>query len=159
MPLEGPSPQPGDLIEFIRTLYQHWGIYVGKGNVVHLTDQEGFSSLSSAFGGIAVVREDPIEIVAAGCIYRVNNKYDKKRSPYPPEKIVNAARREVGKRMNYSVTSANCEHFVTELRYNKAFCDQVDNAKTYAVGGLATVGAAVAVIAAFSTVQRNRQNQ
>ncbi|XP_056384444.1 phospholipase A and acyltransferase 4-like [Hyla sarda] len=157
MPLEGPSPQPGDLIEFIRTLYQHWGVYVGKGNVVHLTDQEGFSSLSSALGGTAVVREDPIEIVAAGCIYRVNNKYDQKRRPYAPEKIVNSARREVGKKMKYSVTSANCEHFVTELRYDKAFCDQVDNAKTYATGGLLLAGA-IGAIAAFS-MQKNRQKQ
>ncbi|KAM3919426.1 phospholipase A and acyltransferase 4-like isoform 1-T2 [Leptodactylus fuscus] len=156
MPLEGSPPKPGDLIEFIRPLYQHWGVFVGDGKVVHLTDQDGWSSLSSAFGNTAMVREDPIERVADGCIYRVNNKYDARRPPYPPRKIVNAARREVGKKKNYSVTSANCEHFVTELRYGDSFCDQVDNAKTYTVGGLAVAGLAAV---ALTTWQRSRQKQ
>ncbi|KAG9475513.1 hypothetical protein GDO78_003750 [Eleutherodactylus coqui] len=125
MPLLGPSPKPGDLIEFIRPLYQHWGVYVGDGYVVHLTDQEGISSLSSAFGGSAVVRKDRLENVANGCNYRVNNKYDKKREPNPPQKVVRAALELVGERMPYSVTSANCEHFATELRYGERYCDQV----------------------------------
>lgn len=157
MPLEGPEPKPGDLIEFIRTLYQHWGVYVGRGKVVHLTDQDGCSSLSSAFGGTAVVREESLEIAAAGCIYRVNNKYDRKREPYPPEKIVNAARREVGKKKDYSVTSANCEHFVTELRYGDCYSDQVDDAMTYATGGLLVAGVAGVAVAAISSIQRTRR--
>ncbi|KAG8564133.1 hypothetical protein GDO81_016337 [Engystomops pustulosus] len=74
MPLvPGPPPQPGDLIEFSRPFYQHWGVYVGGGYVVHLTDQEGISSLSSAFGGSAVVRKERLENVANGCIYKVTN--------------------------------------------------------------------------------------
>ncbi|XP_077143788.1 phospholipase A and acyltransferase 3-like [Ranitomeya variabilis] len=157
MPLEGPPPKPGDLIEFMRPLYQHWGICVGGGKVVHLTDQDGYSSLSSAFGGTAVVREDPIELVADGCIYSVNNKYDQRRDPYPPGKIVNAARREVGKRMNYSVTSANCEHFVTVLRYGSGFSDQVDDATMYATGGALGM-VAIAAVALVAT-QRNHQKK
>ncbi|XP_073410411.1 phospholipase A and acyltransferase 3-like [Dendrobates tinctorius] len=148
MPLEGPSPKPGDLIEFIRPFYQHWGICVGEGKVVHLTDQDDFSSLSSAFGRTIVVREDSIELVADGCTYRVNNKYDRKRDPYPPGRIVNAARREVGKKMYYRVTSANCEHFVTVLRYGIGYSDQVDNAKMYATGGLGM--AVIAAVALFA---------
>ncbi|CAH2330363.1 HRAS-like suppressor 3, partial [Pelobates cultripes] len=120
----GPYPEPGDLIEFFRTVYQHWGIYVGSGHVVHLTDQEGWSSLSSAFGGSAVVRKDPMEKVAGGCNYQVNNKYDKKRKPLPKGKVVQAALNEVGKKMTYSVTKENCEHFVTQLRYEESFSDQ-----------------------------------
>ncbi|KAG8438022.1 hypothetical protein GDO86_008633, partial [Hymenochirus boettgeri] len=121
----GPSPKPGDLIEFQRPLYQHWGIYVGNGYVVHLTDQEGWSSLSSALGGTAVVRKDRLEDVAYGCNYKVNNKYDQKMQPYPPEKVVIAALAMVGSIMPYSVTSANCEHFVTDLRYGTSTSDQL----------------------------------
>ncbi|CAH2325243.1 HRAS-like suppressor 3 [Pelobates cultripes] len=125
MPLiSGPPPKPGDLIEFIRPFYQHWGIYVGDGYVVHLTDQEGWSRLSSALGGSAVVRKDLLENVANGCGYRVNNKYDQKTIPYPPQDVVKAALDLVGQTMPYSVTSANCEHFATELRYGKCFSDQ-----------------------------------
>ncbi|XP_075182800.1 phospholipase A and acyltransferase 2-like isoform X2 [Anomaloglossus baeobatrachus] len=158
MPLEsGPPPQLGDLIEFIRPFYQHWGIYVGDGYVVHLTDQEGGSSLSSAFGGSAVVRKDHLENVAKGCCYKVNNKYDEKVKPYPPEKVVRAALELVDQTMPYSVTRANCEHFATELRYGKGFSDQVANAALYtAVGG----GIFAAVLATIAVVTRSRrQNQ
>ncbi|XP_056382954.1 phospholipase A and acyltransferase 2-like [Hyla sarda] len=157
MSLLGPPPKPGDLIEFIRSFYKHWGIYVGDGYVVHLTDQEGGSSLSSAFGGSAVVRKELLEKVANGCNYKVNNKYDEKIKPYPAEKIVRAALQLVDQPMQYSVTSANCEHFATELRYGKGFSDQVANAATYtAVGG----GIFVAALATIVAVTRSRrQNQ
>ncbi|XP_063800948.1 phospholipase A and acyltransferase 2-like isoform X2 [Pseudophryne corroboree] len=158
MPLvSGPPPQPGDLIEFIRPIYQHWGIYVGDGYVVHLTDQEGWSSLSSAFGGSAVVRKDHLEQVAQGCNYRVNNKYDLKKSPYPPEKVVQAALEQVGQTMPYSVTTANCEHFVTEIRYGNCFSDQAANVTLYAAVGGGIVAAALATIAVV--VRSKRQNQ
>ncbi|CAN2391144.1 1-acyl-2-lysophosphatidylserine acylhydrolase activity, partial [Pristimantis euphronides] len=89
------------------------------------SDQEGRTSLSSAFGGTAVVRKDRLENVANGCNYKVNNKHDKKIQPYPAEKVVRAALQLVDQTMPYSVTSANCEHFVTELKYGKASSDQV----------------------------------
>ncbi|CAI9557740.1 unnamed protein product, partial [Staurois parvus] len=126
---QGPEPKPGDLIEFYRTGYQHWGVYVGDGYVVHLTGEDtyqaGCSTASSALKGTAVVKKDRLEFAACGCKYRVNNKYDSKRSPYPAGKIVNAALKEEGRKMEYSLTSANCEHFATNLRYGEEFSDQV----------------------------------
>ncbi|XP_068116886.1 phospholipase A and acyltransferase 2-like [Hyperolius riggenbachi] len=158
MPLLGPPPQLGDLIEFSRPLYQHWGIYVGDGYVVHLTDQEGWSSVSSAVGGFAVVRKDRLDRVANGCTYRVNNKFDQKRSPFPPEKVVRAALDLVGETMAYSVTSANCEHFVTELRYGAGISEQVENAVLYTAVGGGLLAAALATFA-FVTTRNKRQNQ
>ncbi|NP_001083321.1 phospholipase A and acyltransferase 4 L homeolog isoform X1 [Xenopus laevis] len=158
MPLaSGSPPKPGDLIEFIRPLYQHWGIYVGDGYVVHLTDQEGWSSLSSALGGTAIVRKDLLENVADGCNYRVNNKYDLKVQPYPPEKVVQAAMELVGQTLPYSVTSSNCEHFVTAMRYGDRFSDQVDNASIYAAVGGGALAATIAFVYAF--MRNKRQNQ
>lgn len=81
--------------------------------------------MSSALGGSAVVRKERLEDVARGCNYRVNNKFDKKMTPYPSEKVVHTALQQVGEIMPYSVTSANCEHFVTELRYGNCFSEQV----------------------------------
>lgn len=72
-----------------------------------------------------MVRKDRLEAVADGWNYKVNNKYDSKCSPYPAIKIVNAAMNEVGKTKDYSLTSANCEHFATNLRYGSEFSDQV----------------------------------
>ncbi|XP_063800959.1 phospholipase A and acyltransferase 3-like [Pseudophryne corroboree] len=160
MPLQGPSPIPGDLIEFFRPVYQHWGVYVGQGYVVHLTDQDGWISISSAFGEKAVVRKDHIDTVAAGCIYRVNNKYDKKRSPYPPGKVVKAALEQVGEQLDYSVTSANCEHFATELRYGNRSSQQVDQAFVAAgVGAGVFIAAGLIAGVLFTSIRNKRQNQ
>ncbi|PIO40545.1 hypothetical protein AB205_0094100, partial [Aquarana catesbeiana] len=156
---QGPEPKPGDLIEFHRVAYQHWGVYVGNGYIVHLTDQEGWSSLSSVFGETAVVRKDRLESVACGCDYNVNNKYDSRCSPYPAGKIVNAALKQVGKKMDYRLASANCEHFATDLRYGKRFCDQVDNAVKYTAGGTAVMATGILAAVAISSMRSNRQKQ
>ena len=33
----GGQPRPGDLVEIFRPGYQHWAVYVGGGDVVHMT--------------------------------------------------------------------------------------------------------------------------
>uniref|UniRef100_A0A8C5R6H4 LRAT domain-containing protein n=1 Tax=Leptobrachium leishanense TaxID=445787 RepID=A0A8C5R6H4_9ANUR len=135
---QGKHPKPGDLIEFQRVGYQHWAIYMGDGDVVHLTDQDGKSSISSVMNSSAVVRKDPLEKVAEKDNYRVNNKYDEKRKPLPTEKVLRAALEKVGKRMKYNITTENCEHFVTQLRNGRSFSDQVKNVMTH-VTAVATV--------------------
>ncbi|CAI9557741.1 unnamed protein product, partial [Staurois parvus] len=106
---QGPEPKPGDLIEFYRTGYRHWGVYVGDGYVIHLTGEDtyraGCSIASPALEGTAVVKKECLKNVARGCKYRVNNKYDSKFSPYPAGKIVRAALKEEGKTMAYSLES------------------------------------------------------
>ncbi|KAM4018003.1 phospholipase A and acyltransferase 3-like [Anomaloglossus baeobatrachus] len=158
MPLQGPYPERGDLIEFFRPGYKHWAVYVGKGYVVHLSDLTGLSSLSSAFGGTVVVRKEPLLQVANGCVYRVNNKDDNKRIPYPPDIIVQSALKEVGEIKEYSLTSHNCEHFSTRLRYGNGFSDQVDDAVKYTI--IATVGIALIGLIAgtVSTLGNKKQD-
>ncbi|CAJ0956251.1 unnamed protein product [Ranitomeya imitator] len=121
--IEGPLPQPGDLIEFNHGFYDHWGVCVEDGKVVHLTDPKGLGSFSTSLGAVAVVKEE--SLADSPHDYKVNNKYDKKADPYPPGKIVKAARMEVGKIRKFDLLKANCEHFVTALRYGIAFCEQV----------------------------------
>ncbi|KAM4618086.1 phospholipase A and acyltransferase 3-like [Discoglossus pictus] len=154
---EGRFPKPGDLIEFFRPFYQHWGIYVGKGYVVHLTDQKGWSSITSGFSAKAFVRKDRVRRVACGYTYRVNNKYDQKRPPKTPVKVVQAALELVGYNMPYSVTNGNCEHFVTELRYGDSFSDQVDDVWSQVLvgGGMAVFGIAAEIIFAVMKTKQN----
>ncbi|XP_073515615.1 phospholipase A and acyltransferase 3-like [Phyllobates terribilis] len=130
MPCLGPLPQPGDLIEFSCIAFEHWGVCVGDGKFVHLVP-DGLDTFPTAIGVVAVVKEEYFKASLHSILfsYKVNNKYDKRAVPYPPGKIVNAARREVGKKRSYDLLKANCEHFVTELRYGIPFCDQVDKEK------------------------------
>ncbi|XP_008509386.2 phospholipase A and acyltransferase 4-like isoform X2 [Equus przewalskii] len=119
------EPEPGDLIEIFRIGYEHWAIYVGGGDVIHLAPPSeypgaGSSSIFSILSSRAVVKQEPLRDVAGGCRYRVNNYLDHKYRPQPVNKIIGAAKEMVGEEIEYSVLSRNCEHFVTNLRYGAA---------------------------------------
>ncbi|XP_030074424.1 phospholipase A and acyltransferase 2 [Microcaecilia unicolor] len=158
------EPELGDLIEISRFGYQHWAIYVGNDYVIHLAPPSeyagaGSSSLTSALIEYAEVRKDRLSLVVGSSSYWVNNKYDKKYRPYPVKEILQRAKERVGEILPYSVTSYNCEHFVTEVRYNQAESEQVD--KTIATAGWVALGAVVgfAALAAVATSRNKREKQ
>nr|XP_025041442.1 HRAS-like suppressor 3 isoform X1 [Pelodiscus sinensis] len=149
------EPKPGDLIEISRFGYQHWAIYVGNGYVIHLAPaceiaEAGFSSLMSVVADKARVRKEPLWAVVKGDDYRINNKLDRKLPRRRIDQIVREAESLVGKTMSYSVTSENCEHFVTKLRYGEARSDQVRDAMIAGVVGIAGFGALLALATGIS---------
>ncbi|XP_067831664.1 phospholipase A and acyltransferase 3-like isoform X2 [Heptranchias perlo] len=139
------EPEIGDLIEIFRTGYKHWALYVGNGYVIHLAPPSeqcdaGFSSLMSVVSEKAYIRKEPLGKVVGNHQYRVNNKFDRNHPIRPIAEIIKEAERRVGEEVGYSVTSANCEHFVTDLRYGVPKSAQVDDvifASKAAVGVLA----------------------
>ncbi|KAM3669518.1 phospholipase A and acyltransferase 1-like [Ammospiza maritima maritima] len=144
------KPQPGDLIEIDRPLYQHWALYVGDGYVIHVTD-EGASSISLSSSSIratrAKVKKELLKDVVGNHKWRVNNKYDRTRIPFPVEEIIRRAELCIDREVPYNVLNSNCEHFVTMLRYGEGVSDQVEKA---AAGGLAaTVGGVILAGAAL----------
>ncbi|XP_067400099.1 phospholipase A and acyltransferase 3-like isoform X1 [Emydura macquarii macquarii] len=152
----------GDLIEIFRFGYQHWAIYVGDGYVIHLAPPSempgaGFASLMSTLTNKALVKKERLQDVVGRHRYRVNNKHDRKLPPLPAGKIVRSAEQLVGQEMPYKVTSENCEHFVTELRYGVARSDQV---RDVLVGvSVAGLGLAALSILGVAVRRRRRQNQ
>lgn len=158
------DPKPGDLIEIFRIGYQHWAVYVGDGYVVHLAPPSeyagaGSSSVLSVFAEAGVVKKELLKDVAGGCMYQVHNKYDKEYSPLPRSKIVRMAEERVGEKIAYSLSSNNCEHFVTELRYGVKKSKQVEDAVTVGGLGLVAVGIAALGVALFVGHRNRRQNQ
>ncbi|NWU37791.1 HRSL1 enzyme, partial [Hylia prasina] len=121
-------PQPGDLIEIDRPLYQHWALYVGDEYVIHVTD-EGAPSLSVSTTAIytrrAKVKKQLLKEVVGNNKWRVNNKYDRSHTPRPVDEIIRRAEQWIDKEVPYDVLGSNCEHFVTELRYGERESDQV----------------------------------
>uniref|UniRef100_A0A8C5DZI5 LRAT domain-containing protein n=1 Tax=Gouania willdenowi TaxID=441366 RepID=A0A8C5DZI5_GOUWI len=114
------KPKPGDRIEFLQGIYHHWALYVGDGDVVHLTpycNSGILSSMVSLTNGKALVQKDKLSDVVGYDGWRVNNDLDKKHVPRRAEDIVTAARHAVGRELDYSVVTKNCEHFVNKLRY------------------------------------------
>ncbi|NWY94091.1 HRSL1 enzyme, partial [Loxia curvirostra] len=122
------DPQPGDLIEIDRPLYQHWALYVGDGYVIHVTD-EGTSSIflssSSISATRAKVKKELLKDVVKNDKWRINNKYDRSRTPRPVKEIIRDAEQWIGEEVPYDVLKKNCEHFVTKLRYGKGVSEQV----------------------------------
>uniref|UniRef100_A0A8C5R2Z0 LRAT domain-containing protein n=1 Tax=Leptobrachium leishanense TaxID=445787 RepID=A0A8C5R2Z0_9ANUR len=124
MALEGSQPNLGDLLEFPRDRYSHWGVYVGDEKIVHVIAE------SLVRGS---VMKQLVTVVADGNRYRVNNKYDKRCAPRKPKEIVKSADKEVGNLTDYNLLTNNCEHFATMMRYGKTFSDQVTDAEETAV--------------------------
>ncbi|NXD04267.1 HRSL1 enzyme, partial [Certhia familiaris] len=123
-------PKPGDLIEIKRGIFQHWAVYAGDGNVIHaITADDNSLPVSSGIEGIfarkALVKKHPLKNVAKEDEWRINNKYDRSRTPLPVEEIIPCAERWINREVPYNVLGSNCEHFVTRLRYGEGVSDQV----------------------------------
>ncbi|NXA16270.1 HRSL1 enzyme, partial [Sapayoa aenigma] len=123
-------PEPGDLIEIKRPLYQHWALYLGDGYVINVTPvDEGapslFVSTVSMFTRNAKIKKQLLKEVVGNDDWHVNNKYDRSCTPLPVEEIIRRAERYIGREVTYDVLSNNCEHFVTMLRYGEGVSDQV----------------------------------
>ncbi|CAK6965381.1 phospholipase A and acyltransferase 4-like [Scomber scombrus] len=128
--MDAKNPKEGDMIEFPRSGYKHYGLYTGDGEVVHFTPGEGKGGSlapSTVVGGSVegAVRTDKLQDVAGTTDWKVNNIQDNKQEPKPTQEIVAAALSSVGQERPYSATSSNCEHFATECRYGKAESAQV----------------------------------
>ncbi|KAM7403689.1 hypothetical protein PAMA_004229 [Pampus argenteus] len=156
------SIKPGDLIEFYRGTFEHWAVYIGGNEVVHLVPQGAeddsvpFSNLMSVLdSGIAEVMRHKIWEVADSDRYRVNNLQDDEYEPRDRSIIVRDACSMVGQRLPYCLVSHNCEHFVTELRYGKPESRQV---KTVAViAGVTTAVVLGATLFSFLLKDNNKR--
>ncbi|XP_060919198.1 phospholipase A and acyltransferase 4-like [Labrus mixtus] len=144
--------QPGDLIEISRDTYQHWAVYIGGNEVVHLIppddDHGSFGGLLTLINcSTAQVRRQKIWEVVSHHSFKINNLMDDEYEARDPHTIVKEACSRVGVEQPYSIMSHNCEHFATELRYGKAESRQVKLAA--AIGGAAAVGVGLVALGAL----------
>lgn len=118
-------PSPGDLVEFDRKLYSHWAVFVGDGQVIHVSGEK--SDIASRN---VEVRQSSLAQVAGESHVRINNKSvpakDRKLKPFEPRKIISNAKKCLGKTLLYDMFKNNAEHYVTLWRYGKAWSDQVN---------------------------------
>ncbi|XP_045073498.1 lecithin retinol acyltransferase-like [Coregonus clupeaformis] len=134
--------QRGDLLEVPRTLFTHFGIYLGDNRVAHLipdilplftTDKRSVQVMVTnkrlvlgVLSKSASVRVDTVEDFAYGAsiLLNVMDTAVQKR-PLDGEEIARRAEKLVGK-IPYSLLWNNCEHFVTYCRYGSAVSIQTD---------------------------------
>ncbi|KAK7929492.1 hypothetical protein WMY93_005887 [Mugilogobius chulae] len=132
----------GDLLEVPRTIFTHFGIYLGDGRVAHLipdilpaltrdpalirTVITNTRLIIGCAFKCATVRVDTLEDFAYGARILVNRMdTDVKSQPLPNEEVARRAERLLGS-TPYSLLWNNCEHFVTHCRYGCAASKQTD---------------------------------
>ncbi|XP_037342580.2 phospholipase A and acyltransferase 4-like [Pungitius pungitius] len=141
--------QPGDLIEIFRRAYQHWALYVGDNEVIHLTTP-GDSGYRAVTGDlVGTVERHKIWEVVHNDRFKVNNQWDYKWEPRDRGVVVREACSMEGERIGYSAVSFNCEHFVTWLRYGKEESRQVQVTTAAVIGGGVVAVGLVALAAAL----------
>ncbi|XP_078397863.1 lecithin retinol acyltransferase-like [Cetorhinus maximus] len=136
------SLKRGDLLEVSRTLFTHYGIYLGDEKVAHLmpdilplfTDDKKLirdvvTNQRLILGVIsrnASIRVDSVEDFAYGACIIVNHMDALCKKPaLPNEEVARRAEKLVGS-TEYSLLWNNCEHFVTYCRYGTAVSIQTD---------------------------------
>uniref|UniRef100_A0A665U3Y6 Lecithin retinol acyltransferase b, tandem duplicate 1 n=1 Tax=Echeneis naucrates TaxID=173247 RepID=A0A665U3Y6_ECHNA len=142
---ERPQFRRGDLLEVRRTLFTHFGIYLGDDRVAHLIPdilpvltadsrqiQEMVTNTRLLLGVLskrASVRADSVEDFAYGAGILLN-AMDRaaRRSPLSGEEVARRAERLLGP-VSYSLLWNNCEHFVTYCRYGSAQSLQTDQVR------------------------------
>ncbi|XP_040002780.1 lecithin retinol acyltransferase a [Xiphias gladius] len=137
-----PPPGRGDLLEVPRTIFTHYGIYLGDNKVAHLipdilpvltNDKELIGSVISnkrlilgCMYRCATVRVDTLEDFAYGCNILVNRMDETmKAQAFPNEDVAKRAEKHIGA-IPYSLLWNNCEHFVTYCRYGCASSIQTE---------------------------------
>lgn len=121
------QPEVGDLIQIDRVLYTDWALYVGNGNVVHVSglDMDNNEIPSDT----AVVRLSSLVDVACVSGVRVNNKSvgakERGLEPQPIDDILESCYSCLDKEVDFNMLTRNSEHYVTEWKYGKGWSDQV----------------------------------
>jgi hypothetical protein len=109
------EPPLGAHLTALRRGYQHHGVYVGRGQVVHYSGLSGFWHCGP-------VEEIPLSRFAGGRPVRI---VDHLEPHYSPEEVVRRARSRVGE-SDYRLLTNNCEHFCNWCLSGDSRSDQVE---------------------------------
>ncbi|XP_051689122.2 phospholipase A and acyltransferase 4 isoform X1 [Oryctolagus cuniculus] len=117
------KPQRGDIIVILHLRYMDWAVYVGGGNVVHLTSGKsstiGLSNFFTYLWGDTEATKEPLKDAALGRVPWVYNHLDHEYRPRPVDEIIAAAEKMASDRKKYGAPIQNSERFVNELRYGQ----------------------------------------
>lgn len=117
----------GDVLEVVRGLYSHYGVYAGDGKVIHFTADDG-SGHSETDPNNADIIETDLSVFQKGGHINVDNQEEAK---YSRDEIVSRARALIGtQKGNYDLVTNNCEHFAKYCKTGSKISDQVDEVRT-----------------------------
>ena len=144
--------KPGDVIGVSRRLYDHYGIYIGEGKVIHYadktkdfgkdisiyeTDLKGFIDGAKDYFVLHFPKEGgPPRKLRSSTNFTENPRertgifdfiFKAKYQLFSPEETIKRAKSRLGER-SYNLTRNNCEHFALWCKTGVSFSRQVDMA-------------------------------
>jgi len=99
--------------------YQHYGVYIGNGNVIHFAPLEG-QEISMENG---IIHETTLEKFLDGRALKININIEKK---FNEKEIVERTRSRLGEK-GYNLFTNNCEHFARWCVTGESVSYQIDN--------------------------------
>ncbi len=133
----------GDHIKVCRGIYDHHGIDLGNGAVIHYTGEVASKSNAS-------VKKDTINTFSLGSRVEIV-KYGK---CFPVEEVINRAESKLGER-GYSLFFSNCEHFACWCKSGIIKSEQITDKVSTGFGiGISTAatGGGIAAVSGLGTV-------
>ncbi|CAN7988873.1 unnamed protein product [Ixodes hexagonus] len=119
-------PKAGDLIEIDRTLYAHWALCVGNGNVIHVVGRNE-EDIPTDF---AYVHLSKLTDVAGYSGVRVNNKVVRAKErgllPSSATEILDRACSMLDREVEFNFLTRNGEYYVTLWKFGQGWSDQAD---------------------------------
>lgn len=115
--------------------FQHHGIDMGDGTVIHLAPASGARMTLRDDSGEFCVRRDSYEKFCLGCVPSKMEHFDARQ----PDDVVAAAEASLGK-AGYSLLDGNCEHFATLCATGRSESHQIEmgEATVSAMASMAT---------------------
>ena len=146
------EPLKGDLIRVQRKLgYFHFGIYIGKGKVIHFSANKDDSIFDNTHISIS---EAKLEDFLRGDILEVNLPFN---ALYSRREVVKRAKKMLGSKLLegnvYDLLGNNCEHFANYCYYGYLISDQSVAANKGAVGVVSRLGVSI-----FNNIIKRRNN-
>ncbi len=123
-------PRRGDIIckNSAYGLYQHYGVYIGDGEVIHFAGEKG----QEIDPELADIRKTTIkEFLNGETLYIVRERKDSSLVPFSEDEIVKRALSRVGRQKGkYDLVFNNCEHFAYWCRFGIKKSQQVEDVAT-----------------------------
>lgn len=117
------NPKPGDIIGFRRKFYSHYAFYIGNDRYLH-KDNVNMIKIQSK---VCIQSLSEIEGQPFVANNQFKNLYD---DELPFDESLRLGLGYLDDR-SYNIFTNNCEHFVTNIKFNKKISKQVSNVKIY----------------------------
>lgn len=116
--------EPGDMLEFRRGIYSHWGVYCGMQHEKDNHKEPYILDLTVTLKSSEMICKKQLTEVAGNSAVRVNNSSDYMYEPTRDFSLMERRSQRFMEDNYHNLLTNNCEHFVKYCRYGDQFRQQ-----------------------------------